>query len=198
MIFDAHHVQFFLDQAGFPVKNPHPANTSPTARDEASCNIKMVDAKGLTSCRIRSWSAVQDFMGVRTAEPWNGHALFHDAFFTKRAPSNIVSGEIKHQLFNGFFFSAGQIAFYPQKQTTPSDVCFFIPVCEQSVMANPHEVRGNGVKKKSSDELHGIEGFIFNGVRFSVAVAKRDLAVLAGKNSMIGNGHPVGVSGNVT
>ena len=75
---------------------------------------------------------------------------------------------------------------------------FFGSVGQKAEVTDAHEAIGQDVKQKAADEFFGIEGHRFQPVFISsVPVAKTDLAVFDGEDTVIGERHAVGVAAEV-
>lgn len=75
---------------------------------------------------------------------------------------------------------------------------FLGAVGQEAEMADTHEAIGQDVEEKAAGEFFGIEGHRFQPVFVSsVSVAKSDLAVFEGEDTVIGQSHAVGVAAEV-
>ena len=75
---------------------------------------------------------------------------------------------------------------------------FFRAVGQKAEVTDAHEAIGQDVEQKAADEFFGIEGHRFQPVFISaVAVAKTDLAIFDGEDTIIGKCHAVSVAAKV-
>ena len=75
---------------------------------------------------------------------------------------------------------------------------FLGAVGQEAKMADTHEAIGQDMEEKAAGEFFGIESHRFQPVFVSsVSVAKSDLAVFEGEDTVIGQSHAVGVAAEV-
>ena len=74
----------------------------------------------------------------------------------------------------------------------------FAAVCEEAEVADAHEIIGQDVEQESPDELICFKGHDFDfGIVLSISIFEGDLALFDVDNTVIGNGHTVGVAAQV-
>ena len=64
-------------------------------------------------------------------------------------------------------------------------------------MADSHKPFGQHVQQKAPDKFHGIDACLLFLVRVPVFIVKSDMAVFQGRNAVVGNRYPMGVTAKV-
>ena len=64
-------------------------------------------------------------------------------------------------------------------------------------MPDSHKALGQNVQQKAANKLDSFQGYRFGFLRFSILNRKAHPSILKGQDSIVGDGHPVGVAGKV-
>lgn len=109
--------------------------------------------------------------------------------------ADIVVGIARRRHFR---FGGGTERGLTQESSDSLKLFRTIAVGEKSVVADAHETLGENVEKESSEELDGVEshGALTTALGV-VLVAEADFAVVDAEQSLVGDGDPVGIAGEV-
>ena len=85
-----------------------------------------------------------------------------------------------------------------EELTACRDGVFAVSVCQQAKVTNPHITFGQYVKQESSDKFISLERHGFFAVIVGIITPeKRDMAIPVGKDAVVTDGNPVGISAEV-
>jgi hypothetical protein len=119
---------------------------------------------------------------------------------TDRAGSDIDPADSEQLFLPGFRFDLFFCyRFAGSKIRNAScDVVFASSVCQQAKVTNPHITFGQYVKQESSDKFISLERHGFFAVIVGIIPPeKRDMAIPVGKDAVVTDGDPVGISAEV-
>ena len=85
-----------------------------------------------------------------------------------------------------------------EELTACRDGVFAVSVCQQAKVTNPHITFGQYVKQESSDKFISLERHGFFAVIVGIITPeKRDMAIPVGKDAVVTDGDPMGISAEV-
>jgi len=119
---------------------------------------------------------------------------------TDRAGSDIDPADPEQlllpSLVSGAFFCHGLAD--SKGFTACRDGVFAVSVCQQAEVTNPHITFGQYVKQESSDKFVSLERHGFFAVIVGIITPeKRDMAIPVGKDAVVTDGDPMGISAEV-
>ena len=118
--------------------------------------------------------------------------------FAGGAAGQIDAGEFAQKLLGGSLRDLGQSGMKSQQLAALRESEFFGSVGEIPEVTDAHEASGEDMEEKASDKLLGVKGHRFQPVFvFSVPVAKSDLAVFDGEDTVIGQRDAVSVAAEI-
>ena len=152
---------------------------------------------GVVDCRRSSYRHPWWAVASKRVEKRNPQ---HPAFLTDETGRDIDPADSEQLFLPGFWFDLFFCyRFAGSKIRTAScDVVFASSVCQQAEVTNPHKTFGQYVKQEPSDkficlERHGLLAVIV-GI---IPPEKRDMAIPVGKDAVVTDGNPVGISAEV-
>lgn len=113
-----------------------------------------------------------------------------------RTCGDVVANQFLQQLRSGKLF------LKPNRCVSQSlaeyQLLRFVPVSEQSVMPDLHKPFGQDMKQKTSDKFHGRQchDFFFSAIGI-IPPFECNLSIPDIQDSVVGNGHAVGVSSEI-
>jgi len=72
-----------------------------------------------------------------------------------------------------------------------------VSVSQEPKVADSDQTGRQAVQQEATDKLHRADGNRLGAIFLSIFCAKGDLAVLKGLDTAVGNGHPMGIAGQV-
>lgn len=119
---------------------------------------------------------------------------------TDRAGSDIDPADPEQlllpSLLSGTFFRHGLAG--SEELTACRDGVFAVSVCQQAEVTNTHITFGQYVKQEPSDKFISLERHgLFAVIVGIITPEKRDIAIPVGKDAVIADGNPMGISAEV-
>ena len=123
--------------------------------------------------------------------------LSHFSFPATGTKRNVLACEFYHHLLNWSVDNFRQLPWKTEKFPASSNIFTFAPVCEQTIMPDPHKAFWQYMQQKPADKLDGIYGRLVCLSGIPIFIRKGYLSVFKWQDTIVGNGNPVGIAREV-
>jgi len=120
----------------------------------------------------------------------------HLAFAAAWAQIDIDADKRQHHFFDRFFGHLFDI-WQPVQLTDYYQVFSPVAICKKAIMPDFDKSIGQRMEQKSSDKFNRIDGGLLDLFGFTIHVGKGYLAVVKRFQTMVGDGHPMGVAAQI-